>query len=417
MSLHQRAIVQILLAISLLLNHYEVEAEQRLSKAKDLELEKQLKLLNKPAIKTIKGKYGELYDCVDFYKQPAFDHPLLKNHNFHPQMKPMLSMLQGDDISSNNNRPFNIELEGGGCPVGTVPIRRITKDDLIRQRLTKQMRGGDDSPDGNGIVSDGTKPLGGGYKFASVQIPYSPRNKIAGAGAIISLHNPQNLSGHQHSGGRIKVQNGIDSIQVGWTVNPPVYGDTHTRLYTYFTAGKLACYNTRCPGFIQINTAIPLDGQLPGSSYGGPVFDVPMYVAWEVMGSSSGNSLLQKCRDMSNGNWWFYFGITAVGFWPAKIFTNLKGFATSAEHGGVVYSPPGIPEPPMGSGYFPVGDLKKDAYCKKCTFLTDKNKTKSLDNILVKLYANSPNLYRVTDYPNSGVVTGNLVSYGGPCEH
>lgn len=54
MSLHQRAIVQILLAISLLLNHYEVEAEQRLSKAKDLELEKQLKLLNKPAIKTIK---------------------------------------------------------------------------------------------------------------------------------------------------------------------------------------------------------------------------------------------------------------------------------------------------------------------------------------------------------------------------
>ncbi|OIT30283.1 hypothetical protein A4A49_40771 [Nicotiana attenuata] len=382
MSLHRRAIVQILLAISLLLNHYEVEAEQRLSKAEDLELENQLKLLNKPAIKTIKGKYGELYDCVDFYKQPAFDHPLLKNHNFHPQMKPMLSMLQGDDISSNINRPFNIELEGGGCPVGTVPIRRTTKEDLIRRRLTSQMRGGDDSPDGNGTVSDGTKPLGGGYKFASVQIPYSPRNKIAGAGAIISLHNPQNLSGHQHSGGRIKVQNGIDSIQVGWT------------------AGKLACYNTQCPGFIQINTAIPLDGQLPGSSYGGPVFDVPMHIA----------------RDMSNGNWWFYFGITAVGFWPAKIFTNLKGFATSAEYGGVVYSPPGIPEPPMGSGYFPVGNLKKDAYCKKFHFLTDKNQTKSLDDILVKLYANSPNLYRVTDYPNSGVATGNLVSYGGPGE-
>ena len=30
-------------------------------------------------------KYGDIYDCVDFYKQPAFDHPLLKNHNFHPQ--------------------------------------------------------------------------------------------------------------------------------------------------------------------------------------------------------------------------------------------------------------------------------------------------------------------------------------------
>ena len=31
-------------------------------------------------------KYGDIYDCVDFYKQPAFDHPLLKNHNFHPQV-------------------------------------------------------------------------------------------------------------------------------------------------------------------------------------------------------------------------------------------------------------------------------------------------------------------------------------------
>ena len=31
-------------------------------------------------------KYGDIYDCVDFYKQPAFDHPLLKNHNFHHEV-------------------------------------------------------------------------------------------------------------------------------------------------------------------------------------------------------------------------------------------------------------------------------------------------------------------------------------------
>ncbi|KAK4341728.1 hypothetical protein RND71_040229 [Anisodus tanguticus] len=58
----------------------------KLSKQEDLELEKQLKLLNKPGIKTIKTKYGDIYDCVDFYKQRAFDHPLLKNHNYHPQV-------------------------------------------------------------------------------------------------------------------------------------------------------------------------------------------------------------------------------------------------------------------------------------------------------------------------------------------
>ncbi|KAH0691903.1 hypothetical protein KY285_018357 [Solanum tuberosum] len=375
--MHLRAILQIVVAISLLLSYAKIEARQSLSKVEDLELERQLKLINKPAIKTIK-------------------------------MKPILPNLHGDDTSSHINKPFNIGLKGGGCPTGTVPIRRITKDDLIRQTLSSQIRGADESPDGDGIESsvldrtNSSTPFKGGRKFATVQIPDNSTNKITGAGAIISLHNPQNLSGHQFSAGRIKVQNGIESIQVGWIVNPYVYGDTHTRLYTYLKTEKLACFNTRCPGFIHINTAIPLDGDLPGSTYGGPIYDVPMYIA----------------LDMSNGNWWFKFGpnYTSVGFWPSKIFTKLNEFATSVEYGGIVYSPPGVSEPSMGGGYFPVGDLKKDGYCKNSTYLTDKNETKSLDDIEVKLYANSPNLYRVADYPNSGVESGNLVLYGGPVE-
>ena len=32
-----------------------------------------------------------------------------------------------------------IGLEGGGCPMGTVPIRRTTKDDLIRAKLYSEM--------------------------------------------------------------------------------------------------------------------------------------------------------------------------------------------------------------------------------------------------------------------------------------
>ena len=33
----------------------------------------------------------------------------------------------------------NIGLEGGGCPVGTVPIRRTIKDDLIRAKIYSEM--------------------------------------------------------------------------------------------------------------------------------------------------------------------------------------------------------------------------------------------------------------------------------------
>ncbi|KAL5100676.1 hypothetical protein RYX36_005003 [Vicia faba] len=46
----------------------------------DLELERQLNILNKPPIKSIHTKSGYIIDCVDINKQPAFNHPLLKNH-------------------------------------------------------------------------------------------------------------------------------------------------------------------------------------------------------------------------------------------------------------------------------------------------------------------------------------------------
>ncbi|KAI3958131.1 hypothetical protein MKW98_020773 [Papaver atlanticum] len=88
----------------------EVDGRQSiiyLWKEEDLELERQLNILNKPPIKTIYSSWVDIYDCIDFYKQPAFDHPLLKNHKSHKLQK---------------------------CPQGTVPVRRTRKEDLIRAK-------------------------------------------------------------------------------------------------------------------------------------------------------------------------------------------------------------------------------------------------------------------------------------------
>ncbi|RVX09192.1 hypothetical protein CK203_013887 [Vitis vinifera] len=67
-------------------------------------------------------KYGDIYDCVDFYKQPVFDHPLLKKHNFHPEMRPIsipkrLSLEK--EVPKPDSKPVKMGLEGGGCPFGT----------------------------------------------------------------------------------------------------------------------------------------------------------------------------------------------------------------------------------------------------------------------------------------------------------
>lgn len=50
-------------------------------------------------------------------------------------MKPTLSRMKKDSTSSStNNRSSTIWSKDGGCPFGTIPVKRITKDDLIRLR-------------------------------------------------------------------------------------------------------------------------------------------------------------------------------------------------------------------------------------------------------------------------------------------
>lgn len=54
MLIHQKIVQQTLLVLYFILSYNGVHGKIKLSKSEDLELEKQLKLLNKSAIKTIK---------------------------------------------------------------------------------------------------------------------------------------------------------------------------------------------------------------------------------------------------------------------------------------------------------------------------------------------------------------------------
>ncbi|TKY56704.1 hypothetical protein E2542_SST21150 [Spatholobus suberectus] len=98
----------------------------------DLELERQLKLVNKHPIKSIHTKFGDIVDCIDINKQPTFDHPLLKNHKL--QRKPNFQKsIEKTSVKNSLARPI-FRLKKVKCPTGTVPIRRTTKNDLIRDK-------------------------------------------------------------------------------------------------------------------------------------------------------------------------------------------------------------------------------------------------------------------------------------------
>uniref|UniRef100_A0A0E0A845 Neprosin PEP catalytic domain-containing protein n=1 Tax=Oryza glumipatula TaxID=40148 RepID=A0A0E0A845_9ORYZ len=59
-----------------------------------------LKRLNKPPLATIQSPDGDIIDCVHISRQPAFDHPLLKDHTIQMQPSSQPSGLYGEATRS-----------------------------------------------------------------------------------------------------------------------------------------------------------------------------------------------------------------------------------------------------------------------------------------------------------------------------
>uniref|UniRef100_A0A0A9CIY6 Neprosin activation peptide domain-containing protein n=1 Tax=Arundo donax TaxID=35708 RepID=A0A0A9CIY6_ARUDO len=97
-----------------------------------------LKRLNKPPVKSIESPDGDIIDCVHISHQPAFDHPLLKNHTIQFRLAYHPEGLYDDAKSSigsdNASEKPKLQLwhQNGRCPADTVPIRRTKKVDLLR---------------------------------------------------------------------------------------------------------------------------------------------------------------------------------------------------------------------------------------------------------------------------------------------
>uniref|UniRef100_K4CP82 Neprosin PEP catalytic domain-containing protein n=1 Tax=Solanum lycopersicum TaxID=4081 RepID=K4CP82_SOLLC len=241
-----------------------------------------------------------------------------------------------------------------------------------------------------------------GYKRAIVQIPKNPHNKFGGAGMSSSLWNPL-VEGQQHSACRLKVQKGSDILQVGWRVDPTLYGDNNTRLFVHFQAGNKHCFNVLCSGFILVSSEIPIDTVFKDVTQHGQ--------------SGSWEATMYIDRDEANGNWWFLFekSYKKIGFWPQQIFTDLRGFAHNIEWGGVAYSPPGVPKPPMGSSIFIVGNTADDAYCRRLSVLNAEGAIIDVDETTI--HVDDPHLYQVSDIQHfrPGKFQ-HYAFYGGPGE-
>ncbi|KAK1256730.1 hypothetical protein QJS04_geneDACA024042 [Acorus gramineus] len=278
-------------------------------------------------------EYGDIFYCVDIYKQPALDHPLLKNHKI--QLRPSSIPTDFNLEVSSPNATSQLSVKKRGCPAGMVPIPQKKKGNLLSKFGTT-------TPTANDIVDQG--PWYGAYQIKD--------STYYGGSASISLYGLE-LGPDQCSLAAIWVANDsgkINNVVAGWTVCPETLGDSRTRFFTMWTADDYettGCLNLECPGFVQIHKSIT-----PGS-------------VLEPVSTYDGQQIFLKIsiyRDQNTGNWWLKLDDETIGYWPRSLFTSLGNSATTITWGGAALS---LGErPPMGNGHFPNEDLDKAAIVK-----------------------------------------------------
>ncbi|KAG9138908.1 hypothetical protein Leryth_007531 [Lithospermum erythrorhizon] len=196
-------------------------------------IEKHLNKINKPPVFTIESPDGDIIDCVHKKKQPAFDHPLLKNHKIQkvsPEV-PKTKMVKTDevrDINNNSSRRWSDVAwqiwheKGQRCPKGTVPIRRSRVHDVLRAKslydFGKKKRGAFHLSLQRVDASDVTS--GNGHEHAIAFTGSS--EEVYGAKATINVWNPEVEVVNEFSLSQIWVLSGsfdgsdLNSIEAGW---------------------------------------------------------------------------------------------------------------------------------------------------------------------------------------------------------
>ncbi|CAJ2676131.1 unnamed protein product [Trifolium pratense] len=155
------------------------------------------------------------FECVDIYKQPALQHPLLKNHKI--QLYPTFAK------NVVRSRP-SYDRE---CPRGKVPIYKRTKRHQIVTNSSSKLP-----------IEDLRHYANRFNEAHTVTLDTSQNQIFYGGSALISAYN-LSLNLNQYSTSSVIVESGpraeLNSIHAGVGVRPDIYHDSQLRLTSYWT--------------------------------------------------------------------------------------------------------------------------------------------------------------------------------------
>lgn len=302
---------------------------------------------------------GNTWDCMPMDNQPSLRRKKKKSIEQPPAI-PSRAIIAPDDtvLSKQNNTGEDQFGNRINCPVGCVPVRRLTISD-IHKHLSLDHYFKKRSLN-NTVADDFRLREEGEHKYAYAK---DLRINRGGAGSL-NLWEPRLFNdAHVFSLSQIWISGGVgnnfQAVEAGWQVNPRRWGTTKPVLFIYWTADRYnstGSYNLEQSNtFVQMDHNWSLGGALPTSILNGG--QVELRLAWHFSGNA----------------WWLYINNSPIGYYPSNIFRGgvLTKRADALVIGGEVEGYRSWPE--MGSGHFAIEGLRRSAYARNIHLFTPDN--------------------------------------------
>lgn len=328
---------------------------------------------------------GAYFDCVTTMSQPS----VRAGHVAELASPPphIATQQAGNRVAS----PLTLGLHDAygnavACPAGTIPMRRITLDQVTRFPTLKAFLAKQ--------PASGTTP-GGPHRYA---FGYQGVTNYGG-NSWLNLWSPSGdftLSQQWYVNGS---GSGTQTAEGGWVDYPSAFG-SQSVLFVYFTADdytNTGCWNLTCSAFVQTDSSIALGSAWSNYSTAG--------------GTQYGFSLQYQYYQ---GNWWLNVQGTWLGYYPGSVYNGgpMAGSSDLTEFGGETYTG-GSDWPQMGSGQWAGAGFGQAAFQNDIFYIADQNDTGIYSSLNTE--ETNPNCYTIAYTPSSsGGSWGTYFYFGGP---
>lgn len=338
---------------------------------------------------------NQTFDCIPIMQQPSVRRFGLSTIASPPPNSP------GDAVGQDKlAEPVKAADAFGNvqeCETGTIPMRRVTLEELSRyETLAQFFKKLPPAAAGDRTSVVPTHRWAHAYDYESnwggEAIHNVWRPAVKGAASEVFSLSQQWYTGPNQT------------AEIGWQNYPGKWGTQNPVVFIYWTAdnySKTGCYNLDCPGFVQVDSKLPLGAALPSSAVGGKQSE-EYFGYW-----------------LHQGNWWAAVGTSKstrrwIGYYPTKIYGSgqMSQYATEFDIGGETVG--GTEWPAMGSGQWGYKGLGSAAYDRAILYRGKSNGLHAPYLTTAVQGANASKCYSIT-YPEKARTDWLTYFYfGGP---